>query len=497
MSDRSLWSEIKEVFREWTGMNLPEAVRGSAIKLLDRSAMRADCDPADYLHRLDSDLESRQLFMDHLGLGTTWFMRDAEGLNALVETLESCSAGGRVLSLWSVGCSTGEEPYSLAMALAAAGLRARILATDLNRAALDKARAGLYPAKSLERVPDDWRQRYFRARHDDAFQIAARIRQMVHFRLHNLQDNDPPPVVWPKFDAIICRNVLIYFDKKPALDIIERLESFCSAGGYLLLGAIERPLFWMKRRHDPGDPGSPGDPGDSGHMPRTHDPVPDSARPDSATPGKSARRLIAGELVQIPARPRPDASRLDLARPNERDRTRALSSGGGGNRADTAGAMPSDSSRRTLRRDGPITRLGIQRLLEKAEIAEEEQRHADAFELVEQARRMAPLDPSIHLLRGHILMKSGDVDRAIDSLRTARFLGRDGWLAPYLLARCLDRDQANKNRDIQEAIEAYRYALGALESGAGSGYFRHDPEVEGMAGLTAEACSRRLVELEG
>lgn len=431
-----IWDELRAVFRRSTGMLLPEAVRGRAISLVENLAAEAGCPPLLYLQDLHDKRDARQVLLDELGLGTTWFMRDESGLRSLVNALArsgAAEARGKPLRLWSVGCSTGEEPYTLAMALDEAGVMARILATDLNRTALEAGRKGHYRDQDLRRLPAGWSRRHFRKDASGHMRISDDIRRMVSFELHNLQDGDRPPSGVLAFDAIVCRNVLIYFDRKPALEVIQRLAGMCRPGGYLLLGAIERPLFWMSR--GPGLGSDPDDGAELVQIPHTR-----SERRARTQPGKTA----------VPKQVRPD----------KRPQT------------------------------GPNSHQSLEYLMQRAEAAEREKRYDRALEFLDRAVERSHLDASARLQRGRILMTLGSAERAVPDLRAARCLDRNAWLAPYLLGRCLE-----SVGEPDEALEAYRYAHGVLQSGGRSGYYREDPDVEGMASMTAESCLERIRKL--
>ncbi|MCG8424640.1 MAG: hypothetical protein MJE77_42655 [Proteobacteria bacterium] len=437
MSDSS-WQAIKDVFRHWTGMILPEAIQGQVMEVMQRLAANVGEAPFTYLNRLDIDHAARQEFLDRLGLGTTWFMRDENGLHSLVDTLHRSAPGSRPLYVWSVGCSTGEEPYSLAMAMTEKRLKARILATDLSRSALEKASDGHYEPRALNRLPAAWRKRYFGREASGRVRINDEIRHKVTFLLHNLLLCHAPPTAWSRFDAVVCRNVLIYFDRDQALEIIERLTGYCRPGGYLLLGAIERPLFWMSSvagRHD------------------------------------------TAELVQIPKTPalRPSSWVMSKVRSSPVSKPAA-----------THSSTASTQSRKRQNRPGDRT-SDVVAILERAEIAERDGRFDRALELVDRAIAQAPLAPCTHLQRGMILKHFGKVEDAIESLRAARFLDHDTWLAPFQLALCLDAIGEQ-----EDAQEAYRHALGVLEGRGESGFFRPDSEIEELATTAAEGCRARI-----
>jgi chemotaxis protein methyltransferase CheR len=184
-----------------------------------------------------------------ISTNVTSFFREMHHYDLLVEELlprwlEEKKNGGR-LRIWSAGCSTGEEPYALAMVLAEALERtgskvdARILATDLSPQALETARAGTYPLDRMGGVSEARRNRWFQ-RGEGAYEGLAR----VHPRLRELVTIQPLNLLhdWPMrgpFDAIFCRNVVIYFDKPTKQRLFERYAGLLEQGGYLFLGHSE------------------------------------------------------------------------------------------------------------------------------------------------------------------------------------------------------------------------------------------------------------------
>ena len=156
--------------------------------------------------------------------------------------LEQARRGGRI-RLWSAACSTGQEPYSLALTLLslapdAATLDVRILATDIDPAVLAQARQGHYGEADLAPVPRDLRHRWFTPAEPGAWSVAAEPRRLVAFRTLNLSSG-----TWPmrgRFQAVMCRNVVIYFDDATQAALWERLASLIEPGGYLYIGHSER-----------------------------------------------------------------------------------------------------------------------------------------------------------------------------------------------------------------------------------------------------------------
>ncbi|PSM31116.1 CheR family methyltransferase [Haliangium sp. UPWRP_2] len=163
--------------------------------------------------------------------GTTWFLRDQAELDTLVAALTRDLQPGRRVRLWSAGCSTGQEPYSLAMALLDAGLQPQILATDLRPEALAEASAGRYSARAAAPLPPAWRARYTVAEKAGAVRMHPSLSARLRFEPHDIESGAEPPSGSGPFDAIVCRNVLIYIDRPVAVAIVARLATYLRPGG--------------------------------------------------------------------------------------------------------------------------------------------------------------------------------------------------------------------------------------------------------------------------
>jgi chemotaxis protein methyltransferase CheR len=152
------------------------------------------------------------------------------------------AARDRPLRLWSAGCATGEEPYSLAITLleyqARFGeLEAQVIGTDIDPNGLEKARQGCYGERSLRLVPDDLRQRYFTL-DGRTYRVTPEVAQLVTFRVHNLAEDHCPPDLM-NLDVIFCRNVTIYFDDSARDRLNARLADSLREGGYLFVASAE------------------------------------------------------------------------------------------------------------------------------------------------------------------------------------------------------------------------------------------------------------------
>jgi chemotaxis protein methyltransferase CheR len=195
--------------------------------------------------RPDSDLPCKVL--DAMTNNETWFFRDYGPFEALrqqaLPELLAARSGINGLRLWSAACSTGQEPYSLALLLrehfSLANWTVQILATDISTQALDRARRGRYSQLEINRgLPVALLPRYFRRANLD-FELVSDIRNLVEFKQFNL--SQPWPEL-PKMDVIFLRNVMIYFDVEIRRQILARVRSVLQPDGVLFLGCAETTL---------------------------------------------------------------------------------------------------------------------------------------------------------------------------------------------------------------------------------------------------------------
>lgn len=160
-----------------------------------------------------------------------WVILDKEIFPALVQKF------GKKLKIWSAACSTGDEPYSLVMALSRhiPLSNIKIIATDIDKQVLDTARMGLYNEKSIAAVPDDLKKKYF-TKIGSSYQISDEIKRCVEFKEHNLL-KDPYP---NNCNLIVCRNVVIYFTEEAKDVIYKKFHDSLAKGGVLFIGSTEQ-----------------------------------------------------------------------------------------------------------------------------------------------------------------------------------------------------------------------------------------------------------------
>lgn len=219
---------------------------------------------ADYARILDQDsTEYDRLFHD-LTIKVTSFFRDPIAFRALEEVAlpeltgsgehrENTSPPHR-LRIWSAGCATGEEPYSIAILLRESlgeeinRWDITILSTDIDAQALHRAREGWFASRDVESIRQEWLSRYF-APGGKGFCVQPALKQLVTFQVHNLV-SDPP---YPDLDLIVCRNVLIYFTPPLQTQVLKGFHQGLKQGGFLLLGKAEEPLGETRSLFHPVD----------------------------------------------------------------------------------------------------------------------------------------------------------------------------------------------------------------------------------------------------
>jgi chemotaxis protein methyltransferase CheR len=201
---------------------------------------------AEYQAVLDRSPDEYERLKDAITINVTRFYRNAETWNRLRGGLirEICQANPGEIRVWSAGCSSGEEPYTLAMVIAdeleqqGAAERLRqvtVDATDIDRRSLDRARTGRYRRDALAEMPAPWIERYFE-QDDGQCRIIERLRRQVHIRAADLS-NDPP--VRHNYHLIVCRNVVIYFQREAQERVFATFADALAPGGFLVLGKVE------------------------------------------------------------------------------------------------------------------------------------------------------------------------------------------------------------------------------------------------------------------
>jgi chemotaxis protein methyltransferase CheR len=240
---------FRDFFYLKIGVQFAESKRYFVDKRIAERARAKGCESfAEYFRflRFDTSGTETQQLINLLTVNETYFFRENYQLEALVKfVLPQIAAGkrpGDAIRIWSLPCSTGEEPYSIAIAVLDAWpqsdqFQIEILASDVDTRVLGAAQAGVYGERSLQNVTPDQRRRYFRRVGSD-HQIISELRESIDFFQLNLS-NKKEMARYRNVDVIFCRNLLIYFDDVSRREAVESIFESLTPGGFVFLGHSE------------------------------------------------------------------------------------------------------------------------------------------------------------------------------------------------------------------------------------------------------------------
>jgi chemotaxis protein methyltransferase CheR len=355
-------------------------------------------DVTSYLTRLEDPVE-RQFLLDEVTIQETHFFRNppqvrALRMHVLPELLRQAEANGRRLRIWSAGCSTGEEPYSIAMILrellpAAAGWDVKVVATDISTRALEAARSGRYGNRAVQMATPEELARHFVALDDGQYEVRQEVRDLVEFRHHNLVTEAVPFAPSERIDLVLCRNVTIYFGRDTTRALMARLHHCLRDGGYLFLGHSE--TLWQ-----------------------------------------------VSEDFRLVALGTGDAAAFVYRRLDKQVERRAILP----DRRTADEPVVTKERREAPRRAEPVHEpavVSVETLLEQSRAAITAGLYAEGAQLAADAAGRAPLRAEAFYLRGLALVDLGRDDDALVELRKAVYLEPERGFAHFLLAGVLDR----------------------------------------------------------
>ena len=468
------------------------------------------CLPARYLARLAGDAAELQELVNLLTINETYFMREPEQIRLLVETLLPrmlAAAGGRRLRLLSAGCSTGEEPYSLAIALRARfgerwSERFELLAGDIDSVALARARRATYGEFSFRGCDELFKQSHFE-RTGREYRLRPCLRDAVQFHELNLVGGEPP--AWLRdLDAVFFRNVSIYFDADTRRALLARLSVAMRPGAVLITGSAEIAandlgvfglreeggLFYFSREPVPGqgmDAGRGGQAGGvgggignplhvAGSLPALWlAPVPQDARPAPSSPAPLPVSAAPPSLTP----PVPEAVPQAVVEAASLDQARRLIEEHAFEQA-----LPVLDALLAARPDhlaAMLLKAWLQ--LERSQI---EAAQALAGRIVERD----PWCVDALWLLGMCARRSEDAERALGCFRQAVYAGPACWPAHYQLAE-LYRQRGER----ELAVRSYRAVLQCLGGAGSDSGLQHLP-LSLPAGEIRMLCQQRLVRLQ-
>lgn len=245
-SEKRKLEEFLDEIRTTSGIDFRSYKTPTIMRRLQRRIVATGSGSLDgYVQYLKEEPEERQRLISAFLIKVTEFFRDPELFEYLraelvPELVARAREDGEQLRIWSAGCATGEEAYSLAILVSEAlgeeayHFSVRIFATDADEKAIDFARRGIYPTAAVSGLPEELLDRYF-TREDGHYQIRKTIRSMIIFGQHDLSRRAP----FPRLDLVICRNVLIYFTPELQKHTLQLFAYSLKNEGYLLLGKSE------------------------------------------------------------------------------------------------------------------------------------------------------------------------------------------------------------------------------------------------------------------
>ena len=390
---------LRVLLSEAAGLVFDDSRKESmAYSVAERLRASGAPDVPSYLLLLEDPAE-RQRLLDEVTIQETHFFRNPPQVRALrqhvlPELLRHAESHGRRLRIWSAGCSTGEEPYSIAMMLrellpTTAGWDVKVVATDVSSRALEAARTGRYGDRAVQLATPEERTRFFQPAPEGGYQVRPEIRELVEFRHHNLVTEAVPFAPSERIDLVLCRNVTIYFARTTTRALMQRLHQSLRDGGYLFLGHSE--TLWQVSE-------------DFRLVP-----------------------LGTGEAAAFVYR------RLD-----EKTERRAILP----DRRTQAGEPPPPSAERRVqvrRVEKAPDPVPVDELLAKVRSALKAGAYVEAAELAAMASAAAPLRAEGFYLRGLALVDAGRDDAALIDLRKAVYLDPQMGFAHFLLAGTLAR----------------------------------------------------------
>jgi chemotaxis protein methyltransferase CheR len=294
---------IREFLYDLTGIALSDNKRDMVCarlaKRLRHHGLQTFADYYQLLQDCDAASPERQEFINCLTTNKTDFFREPHHFDFLRDRLilPLRAQGVRRLRIWSSACSTGEEPYTLAMMLAehcpaSDGWDVRILASDIDTAVLATAEKGVYDLDRISDVPEGLRKKYFlygQGANTGKVVIKQELRELIKFRRINLMDDEWP--IQTRFDAIFCRNVVIYFDRPTQQRLLERFANYLTPEGYLFMGHSEN-IHWMGNLYTPV--------GGTVYRLRSSSDTPPPSRPLRAAATATPRPELAAPATPVP-----------------------------------------------------------------------------------------------------------------------------------------------------------------------------------------------------
>lgn len=458
-------AKLRKLINEHTGLHFKDyGLKDLEGAVLQRMAARRIISPLDYILLISLSDEKENEFRELLNLLTinhTYFFRNEPQFkvlkenilpeiikkkikNSLVEPLDKKVKPS--IRIWSAGCSTGEEPYTIALVIKELipdleNWDIQILATDASENALEKARHGVFSSNSVKGVPEHYLEKYFRKQNLGArstqYEISDEVKQMVMFAYFNLIDKSYPC----DFDIIFCRNVVIYFHPETVIDVMARMYESLRDDGYFLIGysetlqfmqnkfkmfCVNDAIYYQKQNEKIATHGIA--------LKKSVIPTEKALEEISL---KQALAEIEAELKKIPTPPKIESLLVDALKFSRMKKY------------DRALLLISEAEQQDPRSTEPLY-FGAEILLSQGKIQE-------AKTKLDKALRIDPFFAAAHYLLGCLSLDEGLTREAKESLKKVLYLDKNFFLAHFYLAQAYKLESMT-----DEAVREYRNTAKSL-----------------------------------
>ncbi len=517
------FARFRDYIQRHSGIYLEQTKLDSLrISLITRATRHEFKSLEEYFQLVVSDDDEFRELLNLITINETSFFRFPQQFDALRNTvipeiISEKSDPSRTFRVWSAGCSTGEEPYTVAMTLLDAGLesmgwRCHVMGTDVSTKALSVARAGIYRGRALQNVTDDAMSRHFR-KIPEGLQVSGNVRRLVDFGYHNLIKEPYPLSLMGDWDIIFCRNVTIYFKVESTRRVVKNLFNSLNEGGYLFIGhsetltsisedfeAVEIDGVFLYRKSRSG---------------RRTQVMTDVMAPQRMLASRAAaadQHTLEAPGPSRQERPLGELWRRDAEREEAR-RAEPVATGADPGHAVADPSAPTEAAE--------PEQEDVATLLEGARVSVQSGGHAEAraalgsvlerdrnnfdahlllafsyadsgdYELAlkecDRALAINPLLPSARYVLGIIYQRQGDLVRAVSELKKTIYIDADFVLAQLNLGN-IYRSQGK----FDAACRAYQNAVESLERSPGGSWMEFMGGFD--ADLLARTCERSLIE---
>lgn len=489
--------KFRDLVHQHSGIYLEESkIDSLRISLVTRATRLGYTNLAEYYAALSRDDTEFNELLNLVTINETSFFRfpgQFEALRGTVlpEIMAGKSGQNQAMRIWSAGCSTGEEPYSIAMTMLdtgveVAGFRPQVLGTDVSTKALARAKAGVYGKRTMMNVPEDVLTRYFETTPTGENRVNDQVRKYVDFGYQNLIKEPYPLSLMGNWDIIFCRNVTIYFRIESTRRVVQNFYDSLNEGGYLFVGHSET-LTSINDRFEAVEIGGV-------FLYRKPVARRSFSFSQALTPAP-ARVLKHGRAASTAAAA--DKPKADAAKPKHR--SERVPAAPAAQQAGSDAGDPLEQARVDLREGRPEKVLETVEFVLASDPNNAEAHllsayvHADAGDYDEALRAshralaINPLLPVARYILGIIYQRQGDAVRAVSELKKTIYIDADFALAHLNLANIY-----KSQRKWTTAAKEYENALKALRSSPDGQWTEFSGGFQ--ADLLVRTCERSLVE---